>query len=53
MAGYLHGSDFGGIRQETIGPRSVDYQLNHANAWRACGAAGLVAPWAEQRAGAI
>ena len=48
FAGYLAGADYGGIRAETIGPQSVDYVVNHGNAWRRCGAAGLLAPWRVQ-----
>ena len=52
-AGYMAGADYGSIRTETIGPRSVEYQLNHSNAWRNSGAYGLIAPWKVRRAGAI
>ncbi len=52
-AGYLYGSDFGGVASEEIGPRKVEYTVNHANAWRNSGAAGCVAPWRVRRAGAI
>ena len=52
-AGYLAQSDFGAFRGETIGPRAMEYVANHANAWRHCGAAGLLAPWRIRRAGAI
>ena len=44
-------ADFGAIRKEIIGPRDVEYIANHANAWRNCGAAGLIAPWKVRRAG--
>ena len=53
MAGYWAQSDYGSIRTETIGPRSVEYQLNHSNAWRNSGAYGLLAPWKIRRAGVI
>lgn len=52
-AGYMAGADYGSIRKESIGPRDVEYITNHANAWRASGAAGLLAPWVRRRAGAI
>ena len=52
-AGYMLQSDFGGIRREEIGPKSTEYVTNHANAWRNSGAAGILAPWAIKRAGAI
>ena len=44
-SGYMSGSDYGAIRAESIGPRSVDYIANHGAMWRRCGAAGLLAPW--------
>ena len=53
FAGYLAQSDFGAIRKEDLGPKSVEYVTNHANAWRNSGAAGILAPWAIKRAGAI
>ena len=53
LAGYWAGSDYGSIRKESIGPRDIEYITNHANAWRACGAYGLIAPWKVRRAGAI
>ena len=53
FVGYWAQSDYGSIRSESIGPRSVEYIANHANAWRNCGAAGLLAPWRIRRAGAI
>ena len=52
-AGYMAQSDFGGIRREELGPKSVEYVTNHANAWRNSGAAGILKPWAIKRAGAI
>lgn len=53
MAGYLRQSDYGGIRSETIGPKSVEYAMNHAPAFRNSGAKALLAPWKVRRAGAI
>ena len=53
LAGYFAQSDFGAVRQEAIGPKSVEYAMNHANAWRNSGAAGLLAPWVVERAGVI
>ena len=52
-AGYVRQSDFGGIRTETIGPRSVEYITNHAPAFRNCGAKGLLSPWKARRARSI
>ncbi len=52
-AGYMAESDYGAIRREEIGPMSNEYITNHANAWRNSGAAGILAPWAIKRAGAV
>ena len=52
-AGYLHGSDFGGIRSESIGPRSVEYTASHAAMFRNCGAKSLLRPWRVRNAGII
>ena len=52
-AGYMSGSDYGGVRKEEIGPLVIEFVANHAAAWRNCGAAGLVAPWKIRRAGVI
>ena len=53
MAGYLSQADYGSHRQETIGPLSVEYVVNHAAAFRNCGAKALLAPWRVRRAGVI
>ena len=53
FAGYLSQSDFGGIPEETIGPLSVKYTVNHAAAFRNCGAAALLTRYRVRRAGAI
>ena len=53
FAGYLASSDFGSIPKESIGPRSIDYVVNHASAWRNSGAAMLLSRWRVRRAGAI
>ena len=53
FAGYLYGSDFGGIRRETIGPREAEYVANHAAMFRNCGAAGLLTNYRIRRAGVI
>ena len=52
-AGWMAQSDYGGIVEEAIGPKSVKYEVRHANAWRNSGAAGLLAPWKVRRAVAI
>ena len=53
FAGYLVQSNFGTIRQETLGPHTKEYVTAHANAWRNCGAAMVLSPWRVRRAGAI
>ena len=53
LAGYWFGSDFGGIRSETLGPMSVSYASNHAAAFRFSGAAGLLTRYRKRRAGSI
>ena len=53
FAGYLSQADFGTVRREEVGPRSVEYPTNHANAWHNSGAAMLLTRWARRRAGTI
>ena len=53
FAGYLAGSDYGGVAKENEGPKGVEYTVNHASAWRNCGAAMLLTRWKRRRAGAI
>lgn len=53
FAGYLAGSEFGGISETTVGQQSVTYTTNHAAAFRNSGAAGLLAPWRTHRAGNV
>ena len=53
LAGYWASADFAVIRKETIGPRDVEYVVNHAAAFRNCGAYGLLSPWKVRRAGVI
>ena len=43
--GYMAQSDFGTIRQESIGPREVQYVVNHQRAWVNCGAKSVLSPW--------
>ena len=52
-AGYLTEGSYGAIRKRSIGPIDYEFVVNHANAWRNCGAAGLLAPWRIRRAGVI
>ena len=53
FAGYLLASDYGTVRDESIGPMSVTYQMNHAPAFRNSGAAALLTRYKRRRAGAI
>lgn len=53
LIGYWGQSDYGTVRQEAIGPRSVEYQMNHAAAFRNSGAAALLTRHKRRRAGAI
>ena len=53
FGGYLAQSDFGGIRQEGIGEKSVEYVTNHAAAFRNSGAAALLTRYKVRRAGSI
>ena len=53
FAGYLSQSDFGPIMKEDIGPRSVEYVVNHASMFRNCGAGALLSQWRVRRAGSI
>ena len=43
--GYLAQADYGAIRSETTGPKSVEYVVNHQRAWINCGARSILAPW--------
>ena len=55
-AAYLGQSiaaEAGAVRKRTTGPYDTEFIVNHANAWRHCGAAGLLAPWKVRRAGVI
>ena len=51
FAGYLFGSDFGGIEREAIGPQDFTYARNHADAFRRSGAAMLLTRYRLRRAG--
>ena len=53
FAGYLYGSDYGGIRSEELGPHRVEYVTNHAAMFRNSGAAALLTRYKRRRAGAI
>ena len=53
LGGYLAQSDFGGVRSESLGPKSIEYVTNHAAAFRNSGAAALLTRYKRRRAGAI
>ena len=55
FCGYLTGSDYGGVRSESIGPRAVVYTSpsNNPAAFRSCGAAGLLTHYKRRRAGSV
>ena len=55
FAGYLTGSDYGGVKSESIGPRSVEYSppSTHAAMFRNCGAAGILTRYKKRRAGSV
>ena len=53
FGGYLLGSDYGAVGQESIGPMAVTYQPNHAAMFRNSGAAALLTRYRVRRAGAI
>ena len=55
FAGYLGGSDFGGVQDESIGPRSVTYTPPSTNAamFRNSGAAALLTSHKKRRGGLI
>ena len=53
FAGYLAQSDFGTIRMEEIGPRRVEYVVNHQAMFRNCGAKAILSPYKIRRAGLI
>ena len=52
FGGYLLQSDYGAIRTETLGPKSAEYQMNHAAMFRNSGAAALLTNWKVRRGGA-
>ena len=53
LAGYLLQADYGTVREESLGPMSVGYQLNHAMAFRNSGSQALLTRFKKRRAGAI
>ena len=53
FAGYLAQSDWGAVRTETLGPMSIENVVNHAAAFRNCGAAMLLTRYKRRRAGHV
>ena len=53
FAGYLAQSDYGAVRTETLGPKSVEYTMNHAAAFRNSGAAALLTRHKVRRGGSV
>ena len=53
FGGYLLASDYGTVRTEALGPQSVEYQMNHAAAFRNSGAAMLLTGHKVRRAGSV
>ena len=53
FGGYLLSSDYGAVRDESIGPMSASYVVNHSSAFRNSGAAMLLTRYKQRRAGAI
>ena len=53
FAGYLYGSDYGGIRSQELGPQRIEFVTNHAAMFRNSGAAALLTRYKHRRAGAI
>ena len=55
FAGYLTGSDYGGVKSEGVDPRNVEYTPPATNAamFRNCGAASLLTRYRVRRAGSV
>lgn len=53
FGGYLLGSDYGGVRSESIGPRQVEYITNSATMFRNSGAAALLTRYRVRHGGVI
>ena len=53
FAGYLAGSDYGGIVTEEIGPKKVTYTERHGATFRNSGAEALLTRHKVRRAGSI
>ena len=53
LGGYLAQSDYGTVREESIGNLQRSYQMNHAMAFRNSGAQALITRYKQRRAGVI
>ncbi len=53
LGGYLAESDFGAVREESVGQLSTSHQTNHSGAFRNSGAQALVTRYKIRRAGLI
>ena len=52
-AGWLHEAPSSGLRQQTVGPLTVEYAPSMFSALRHSGAMALLSPWKVRRAGAV
>ena len=50
---YLLTQETGNLRKHTVGPVEHEFVVNHASAFRNCGAAALLTRYRVRRAGAI
>ena len=53
LAGYILSADYGTIREEELGPRRLQYPVNHAMMFRNSGAQALLTRFKKRRAGAL
>ncbi len=53
FGGYLLGSDYGAVTEEEIGPRRMNYTVNHAAAFRNSGAEMLLTVYRVRRGGVV
>ena len=53
LGGYLAQSDYGTVREESVGQLQSSYQMNHAMAFRNSGAQALITRYKQRRAGVI
>ena len=53
FAGYLAEARFGAVSSRSVDPLSQEYVVNHAPAFRNCGAAALLTRYRVRRGGAI